>query len=126
MRTSKPGDVSKPWQVDFDNNGKHFDNTSSNIISINDDKLKLKLTENFDHLKNNRIWFHYFSVAIALFIPILTTEKFKSILGFSGDIIAGILIATCIIFLFIAVINFFKYRKKITIGSIVEDIKTNQ
>lgn len=99
-----------------------YDRTSSDILKITEDKLKLKLAGLESSVRNKTEIFCYLGIAIAVFIALLTAD-FRD-WWFASDTWKAIFVVMLIVLLFKSIttgINYFRNRQNI--DAVIKDIK---
>jgi hypothetical protein len=99
-----------------------YDNTQSNIIRINDDKLKVILYENKDTITKSNNYIAPLTMTITLILTFCTTN-FKDFAYVSANTWQGFYLFCCLGSIVCLVIELKKIKKSISIDDLINKIK---
>jgi hypothetical protein len=99
-----------------------YDNTQSNIIRINDDKLKVILYENKETISNNQNFLTPLSLLITFILTYCTTD-FKKFLEIPATTWEGFYFFCCLASIVWLFVELKKIKKNITLDQLIDKIK---
>lgn len=101
---------------------EYYDNTQSNIIRINDDKLKVILYENKETITQNSNYLIPLTLLISFILTFCTTD-FKEFAKIPSTTWQGFYLFCCVASIIWLCIEIKKIRKLITIDELIDKIK---